>query len=656
MPEFLSKIDDKIRLKLAFKTSLAVVLASLLAILLDFPHPYWSAITVFVLMTQNLESSLKKGIMRTFGTILGAIVGLIIASLFINDQVLLTISLFIMCGVAIHFYLLSPHGYSWMLGSATAFMVILAGAYDPNHILYIAIWRSAEVILGVIISAIMGKYIFPIHASQQLQNSINILSENNNYLFQLFVRHYLYGGSYEFEAANIKKKIRANIKKSKTLIPLAVKGNHNAAVQESFYLNFITKIEKIFSLLDHATVVLHRCNAINLDNAIKNKIKELVNIFSQQEKNIDFARVEQIFSELNNIEKKASNLEWLSFQVFIKELYDVFLALQESLPEPKKKRQSWRSYLIFDPVYVKHSIRVGIICVLTMYIWLYSGFHGGFVGIVSALIVSLERNLYSTVRKAILRLSGCVLGGITGLLFLPLVDDITTLIFIIFIGGFFFAFLNGGHQRYAYAGLQGGIAFVITLVAAQGPAVDVYAPLERLIGILIGVVTSIVVSQFLWPVSVTKELDKGLQKNIRWGRELFRSLLISKNTTQEHIAMLQKAINRQNINNEELVSCLFMDETRCNMVQTQRQLNLHISMLTKIKTLEKLKNEITENINEIYTAFTETKSLEKTIKNIENIMLSQNNKEMISLMIYLRQICYLLESKYSFLRRTNVNY
>jgi uncharacterized membrane protein YccC len=74
------------RFRHAFRVALATIIAYWLALSFDWPNPKWAALAVAVVSLPSTAESLKKGWQRLMGTLVGAVVTLVIVSLFPQDR------------------------------------------------------------------------------------------------------------------------------------------------------------------------------------------------------------------------------------------------------------------------------------------------------------------------------------------------------------------------------------------------------------------------------------------------------------------------------------------------------------------------------------------------------------------------------------------
>ena len=121
-------------------------------------------------------------------------------------------------------------------------------------------------------------------------------------------------------------------------------------------------------------------------------------------------------------------------------------------------------------------------------------------------------------RKMILRIVGAIIGGAVSLLVIIIVtpnfETLSAYLLAVFIVFYLSAYCSLTSGRVAYAGKQIGTTFAL-VVAGLSPAVDIYEPLWRSWGILLGTCIVAIVSFILWPEYAGDSLLPRLRKVIR---------------------------------------------------------------------------------------------------------------------------------------------
>ena len=133
-----------------------------------------------------------------------------------------------------------------------------------------------------------------------------------------------------------------------------------------------------------------------------------------------------------------------------------------------------------------------------------------------SIAVAGQPNQYGAVlRKTFLRLMGCLMGGLATLGAMLIVsqhfDSLPPYLIAIFAVTWFSTYLAQSSDWLNYAGIQTGITFLICYVGLA-PSTDVYRPLWRFWGIVLGVLTTGFVFLLLWPEYATDKLIVGLDR------------------------------------------------------------------------------------------------------------------------------------------------
>lgn len=111
-----------------------------------------------------------------------------------------------------------------------------------------------------------------------------------------------------------------------------------------------------------------------------------------------------------------------------------------------------------------------------------------------------------TVHKLVLRIIGCLVGALMGVLsiifIIPHINDIGQLMALVFGCILLAAWVSCGSERIAYAGVQVGLAFLLTVLQGFGPSTDLGVALDRVLGILLGNLVVYLIFTRLWPVAI----------------------------------------------------------------------------------------------------------------------------------------------------------
>jgi len=158
------------RVKEAIKVGLAMVIVYAIAMQMGWDKPYWAGITVVTINILSAGVSLTRGIMRTLGTLVGAVAGLAIMGLFPQERwwLMICVSLFVgFCA-----YMLTGKGQSlfWFLAAMTCLIIIgLSSPPESQSAFQLAVLRTQETALGAIVYTLIAVFIWP-RSSEGMMN------------------------------------------------------------------------------------------------------------------------------------------------------------------------------------------------------------------------------------------------------------------------------------------------------------------------------------------------------------------------------------------------------------------------------------------------------------------------------------------------------
>lgn len=196
----------------------------------------------------------------------------------------------------------------------------------------------------------------------------------------------------------------------------------------------------------------------------------------------------------------------------------------ESLP-PKEKSPTSGFFLPdarSNPTYQYYALKTtaaAIICYLVYTALQWQDIH---TAMITCYVVALGTT-GETVHKLTLRIVGCLIGAALGvgslLLLMPYMTSIGELMLLVFAGTLCAAWVSVGSERISYAGVQIGLAFLLTVLQGFGPDVELSVAMDRILGVLLGNAVMYVMFTRVWPWSTTKAVTQRLQQLLGWWRE-----------------------------------------------------------------------------------------------------------------------------------------
>jgi len=517
----------------ALRTAFGVLIAVLISFAFHLQTPYWSGMSVIVVANLYTGSIIDKAMLRIIGTIAGAFLGLSIAGMVANSFILYLICCFLIIAVAVYYYSLSSYAYAYLLGALCAFLVISQIAFNPQNAFFVAIWRPVEIAIGVLVSAVCAYAIFPNHLKDNIVIQVHDIYAEFSVEFNLLLEN-LKGGDVSFDRVEqgnlgIKRKIR----KAVELIGAMNRELGVRAERVDILRALLDSFSNLAKQLQYLIISLPQQNDLSemkllpvesVFAAIQQDIISLQMAFTTQSPSTIVLQTQKAIDALekmvNEQRKQLSKRDFIySFIYFLRQVNQSFILMQsllvgESIKSgPKFQLINRKERLRNDNDLIKHSIKAGLSVLLALSFWFVSNWPGGLNGIISSLIISIRKNLYDMTNIGVFRLAGCFLGGGIALLSLFIIEmNLYNLIWVLFLSIWGFTYFMFRWPKYSYIGLQANIALVITLAQEGGPPVLLDPPLERLGGIVIGILASFIVANILWRSDVWTILGRYLDK------------------------------------------------------------------------------------------------------------------------------------------------
>lgn len=138
-------------------------------------------------------------------------------------------------------------------------------------------------------------------------------------------------------------------------------------------------------------------------------------------------------------------------------------------------------------------------------------------GIATAMVTCYVASLGTTgetVHKLCLRIGGCLIGALIGilsiLLVIPHLTSVGGLMALVFCAILPAAWVSTGSERISYGGVQIGLAFLMTVLGGFGPSLDMDSARDRIIGILLGNMFVFIMFTNFWPTGAVVEARRCL--------------------------------------------------------------------------------------------------------------------------------------------------
>lgn len=179
----LGKNKDAIICGIRFAT--AGLIAFLFYQYFDLQFGYWAVVSVAAVMQPYLKMTNKKALLRLLGTLIGVVIGYLSALIIIHFPSLLISVFFVaMFLSACLIFFNRKYSYMGVVCGITAIIIITTYNQYPSLLYNVAIDRTIDVIVGILISWFCSAWIFPEPIEAYSEQRITLL--HNNHLSAVF--------------------------------------------------------------------------------------------------------------------------------------------------------------------------------------------------------------------------------------------------------------------------------------------------------------------------------------------------------------------------------------------------------------------------------------------------------------------------------------
>ncbi|KIP77309.1 membrane protein [Vibrio harveyi] len=181
-------MNDKI--KFATKVALSLTLAYLIPFAMGWPQASTAATTVMLIAsTGSRRESLAKGTLRVLGTLVGAVIGLLLVGMFAQDRLMYMFSVSVV--VSFIFYFRNAYQKDPTLLALTGVMVLMmSNGGDAEGAFMYGVDRAHMTIFGVVIYTLVGTFLWPTKTEQNLRQLIEQLNQAQQTLFAAILQNF----------------------------------------------------------------------------------------------------------------------------------------------------------------------------------------------------------------------------------------------------------------------------------------------------------------------------------------------------------------------------------------------------------------------------------------------------------------------------------
>ncbi|MFN1598944.1 FUSC family protein [Vibrio harveyi] len=178
------------KIKFATKVALSLTLAYLIPFAMGWPQASTAATTVVLIAsTGSRRESLAKGTLRVLGTLVGAVIGLLLVGMFAQDRLLYMLSVSVV--VSFIFYFRNAYQKDPTLLALTGVMVLMmSNGGDAEGAFMYGVDRAYMTIFGVVLYTLVGTFLWPTKTEQNLRQLIEQLNQAQQALFNAILQNF----------------------------------------------------------------------------------------------------------------------------------------------------------------------------------------------------------------------------------------------------------------------------------------------------------------------------------------------------------------------------------------------------------------------------------------------------------------------------------
>ncbi|HEM7130832.1 TPA: FUSC family protein [Providencia rettgeri] len=221
--------------------------------------------------------------------------------------------------------------------------------------------------------------------------------------------------------------------------------------------------------------------------------------------------------EKNQIEQletlKSEKNSYLENQKILADFQDILFKKKVG-SDPKAKNPFFVKDAFTNPNHKYFAIKTTCAALICYVFYDYFEWQGIHTAMITCYVVALT-SVGETVHKLTLRIIGCLIGALIGVIsivyIIPHLSDIFSLMILIFFCILPAAWVAAGNERISYAGVQVGLAFLLTVLHGFKPSYDLDVASDRILGILLGNVVMYIMFTKVWPVSIMTTVNSQIR-------------------------------------------------------------------------------------------------------------------------------------------------
>lgn len=476
------------RLKEAFKTALAMVLAYGIALSWDWMNPHWAGFAVAMISLPTAGQSVEKGAMRMLGTLVASIAALTLIALYPQDRWLFMACVSVYVAICAYMIAGGRYQYFWFVSGFVALLICVGAGPSPHEAFSTAVTRTLETGLGIAVYTLVSVFLWPQSSAAQLEETARQLLDAQKELFTAN-RAAAGGGDDQVQGPQVAAREAQLLARLAQLLNAAASESYDVRERRRDWLRLHQDAGALLQTLESWRESLPEISHLDLEKPIPN----LQSAYGEIERTID--EIEAAWSgtdtgyEPTAVELEIdrseigylSHLERACLAVTVSNIENIAARGKELLQDVRALKGTARPDLrerepaetiakvpAMDPDRLGGTIKVVATLWIAFLVWIYIDppGHAGFVQLAGTLALALV--MMPQARPSMLFvpfLVGCAFGGVIYVLVMPALSGYSELAAVLFAATFSICFIFS-EPRQGLARLVGMVC-LLTLTSVQ---------------------------------------------------------------------------------------------------------------------------------------------------------------------------------------------
>ena len=162
------EMTTRMRLQEALKVALSIVLFYWFALSMDWAMPKYGVLAIAVVASASPGASMRKGILRFVGTVIGGVLGFLLINLFAQNPIGLAFGMAALFVVLAYLHQTGTHNYMWFMAALVAGLVWAVGYAKIGYTFRFTFFRVLETGVGVAFFTLVSMLLWPIAPERTL--------------------------------------------------------------------------------------------------------------------------------------------------------------------------------------------------------------------------------------------------------------------------------------------------------------------------------------------------------------------------------------------------------------------------------------------------------------------------------------------------------